>query len=111
MLSVPSFRRRRLVAVIVGSVLAVALLVAVGFALFGFIVRNYYLVKNFKVEIGGKVYTDRKEAGTAIREAAVEFMANDNGAVRQPIGTLCGFELSVGKSHGSFGGGISNIAR
>ncbi len=36
-------------------------------------------------------------------------MANDNGVVRQPIGTLCGFELSVGKSHGSFGGATAEI--
>jgi N12 class adenine-specific DNA methylase len=71
--------------------------------------ENRYLPENFKVEIGGKVYTDRKEAGTAIREAAVEFMANDNGAVRQPIGTFCGFELSVGKNHGSFGGATAEI--
>lgn len=71
--------------------------------------ENRYLPENFKVEIGGKVYTDRKEAGTAIREAAVEFMANDNGAIRQPIGTFCGFELSVGKSHGSFGGATAEI--
>lgn len=71
--------------------------------------ENRYLPENFRVEIGGKVYTDRKEAGTAIREAAVEFMANDNGLVRQPIGTFCGFELSVGKSHGSFGGGAAEI--
>ena len=71
--------------------------------------ENRYLPENFKVEIGGKVYTDRKEAGTAIREAAVEFMANDNGVVRQPIGTLCGFELSVGKNHGGFGGATAEI--
>lgn len=71
--------------------------------------ENRYLPENFKVEIGGKVYTDRKEAGAAIREAAVEFMANDNGAVRQPIGTFCGFELSVGKNHGSFGGATAEI--
>ena len=71
--------------------------------------ENRYLPENFKVEIGGKVYTDRKEAGTAIREAAVEFMANDNGTVRQPIGTFCGFELSVGKNHGSFGGATAEI--
>lgn len=71
--------------------------------------ENRYLPENFKVEISGKVYTDRKEAGTAIREAAVEFMANDNGAIRQPIGTFCGFELSVGKSHGSFGGATAEI--
>ena len=71
--------------------------------------ENRYLPENFKVEIGGKVYTDRKEAGTAIREAAVEFMANDNGAVRQPIGTFCGFELSVGKNHGGFGGATAEI--
>lgn len=71
--------------------------------------ENRYLPENFKVEIGGKVYTDRKEAGTAIREAAVEFMANDNGAVRQPIGTFCGFELSIGKNHGSFGGATAEI--
>lgn len=71
--------------------------------------ENSYLPENFKVEIGGKVYTDRKEAGTAIREAAVEFVANDNGSVRQPIGTFCGFELSVGKSHSSFGGATAEI--
>lgn len=76
---------------------------------FAFAQENSYLPENFKVEIGGKVYTDRKEAGTAIREAAVEFMANDNGSVRQPIGTFCGFELSVGKSHSSFGGATAEI--
>ncbi|MCM1168210.1 MAG: hypothetical protein NC401_19670, partial [Ruminococcus sp.] len=71
--------------------------------------ENKYATENFKVEIGGKVYTDRKEAGTAIREAAVEFMANDNGSIRQPIGTFCGFELSVGKTHGGYGGTIAEI--
>lgn len=71
--------------------------------------ENRYLPENFRVEIGGKVYTDRKEAGTATREAAVEFMANDNGVVRQPIGTFCGFELSIGKNHGGFGGATAEI--
>ena len=71
--------------------------------------ENRYIPENFKVEIGGRVYTDRKEAGTAIREAAVEFMANDNGSLRQPIGTFCGFELSIGKSHNGFGGATAEI--
>ncbi len=63
----------------------------------------------FRITINGKVFTERKEAGTALREAAVEFMANDNGGVRQPIGTFCGFELSIGKSHSSFGGATAEI--
>lgn len=72
--------------------------------------KNSYDTDNFKVEIDGRLYTERKAAGEAIREAAVKFMANDNGLLHQPIGTFCGFELSIEKTHNGFGGATPMIA-
>ena len=52
----------------------------------------------FMVEIYGKVYADRKEAGTALRQAAFNFIAKGNGTIHQPIGTFRGFELAIEKA-------------
>ena len=62
-----------------------------------------------KIEIGGKVYTERKAAGEAIQKAAIKFMAEVGGEQRKPIGTFCGFQLSLEKIHNGFtvGSGIS----
>lgn len=64
----------------------------------------------FKVEIGGKVFVDRKEAGEALRNAAVSFLASANGAIHQPIGTFRGFELALEKAHDYLGGAYAQIA-
>lgn len=63
----------------------------------------------FKIEIGGRVYTERKAAGEAIQKAAINFMAEVGGEQRKPIGTFCGFQLSLEKIHNGFtvGTGIS----
>lgn len=63
----------------------------------------------FKIEIGGRVYTERKAAGEAIQKAAIKFMAEVGGEQRKPIGTFCGFQLSLEKIHNGFtvGTGIS----
>ncbi len=59
---------------------------------------------NFTVEIKGKVYVERKDAGEALRQAATEFIANNNGTIYLPIGNFRGFELALEKEHDSFGG-------
>ena len=64
----------------------------------------------FKVEIGGKVYDDRKEAGTALRQAAVSFIANGNGTIHHPIGTFRGFELAIEKCVDVVGSTYAQIA-
>lgn len=67
--------------------------------------KNLYHTDNFKVEIGGKIYTERKAAGEALRDAAVKFMSSSdiNGGIYQPIGSFCGFELAVEKTRTGFG--------
>ncbi|MCI7692122.1 MAG: hypothetical protein MSR67_07030 [Oscillospiraceae bacterium] len=63
----------------------------------------------FMIEIGGRVYTERKAAGEAIQKAAIKFMAEVGGEQRKPIGTFCGFQLSLEKIHNGFtvGSGVS----
>lgn len=56
----------------------------------------------FKIEIGGRVYTERKAAGEAIQKAAIKFMAEVGGEQRKPIGTFCGFQLSLEKINNGF---------
>ena len=64
---------------------------------------------DFRVEIGGTVYTERKPAGEAIQKAAIKFMAEASQSSHKPIGTFCGFELAIEKIHNGFmvGAGIS----
>lgn len=59
--------------------------------------------------IGDRVYTERKAAGEAIQKAAIKFMAEVGGEQRKPIGTSCGFQLSLEKINNGFtvGTGIS----
>ncbi len=57
---------------------------------------------DFRVEIGGRVYTERKAAGEAIQKAAIKFMAEVGGEQRKPIGTFCGFQLSLEKINNGF---------
>lgn len=64
----------------------------------------------FSIEIGGKVYSERKAAGEVLRQAAVKFMANNNGTLYMPIGNFRGFELALQKSHGYFATTTINIA-
>ena len=63
----------------------------------------------FKVEIGGTVYTERKAAGEALQKLVVKAMANFDGASHIPIGKYCGFELAIEKIRNGFtvGAGIS----
>lgn len=56
----------------------------------------------FKIEIGGRIYTERKAAGEAIQKAAIKFMAEVGGEQRKPIGTFCGFQLSLEKINNGF---------
>ncbi|MBP1546468.1 MAG: hypothetical protein J6A37_07705 [Oscillospiraceae bacterium] len=67
------------------------------------------LEDDFKIEIGGKVYTERKAAGEALQKAAIKVMAEVGGKDHNPIGTFCGFEFAVEKIHNGFtvGAGIS----
>lgn len=57
---------------------------------------------DFRVEIGGKVYTERKPAGEALQKAAIKFMAEASQTSHKPIGTFCGFELAIEKFHNGF---------
>lgn len=52
---------------------------------------------DFRIEIGGKVYTERKPAGEAIQKAAIKFMAEASQTSHKPIGTFCGFEVAIDK--------------
>lgn len=72
--------------------------------------KNVLPEDGFKVEVYGKVYTDRKEAGTALRQAAVSFIANSNGTIHQPIGTFRGFELAIEKCVDVAGSTYAQIA-
>ena len=67
------------------------------------------LEDDFKIEIGGKVYTERKAAGEALQKAAIKVMAEVGGNDRHPVGTFCGFQLAIEKIHNGFtvGTGIS----
>lgn len=67
------------------------------------------LEDDFKIEIGGKVYTERKAAGEALQKAAIKVMAEVGGSDRHPVGTFCGFQLAIEKIHNGFtvGTGIS----
>ena len=64
---------------------------------------------DFKIEIGGKVYTERKAAGEALQKAAIKVMAEVGGNDRHPVGTFCGFQFAIEKIHNGFtvGTGIS----
>lgn len=65
--------------------------------------------EDFTIEIGGKVYTERKAAGEALQKAAIKVMAEVGGNDRHPVGTFCGFQLAIEKIHNGFtvGTGIS----
>ncbi len=56
----------------------------------------------FNIEIGGKVYTERKAAGEAIQKVAIKAMAEVGGDLHKPIGTFCGFQLAIEKIHNGF---------
>ena len=65
---------------------------------------------DFRAEIGGKTYTERKPAGEAIQKAAIKFMSEANSpSLCKPIGSFCDFELAIEKIHNGFtvGTGIS----
>lgn len=72
--------------------------------------KNVLPKDTFSIEIGGKVYSERKAAGEVLRQAAVKFMANNNGTLYMPIGNFRGFELALQKSHGYFATTTINIA-
>ena len=57
---------------------------------------------DFRVEIGGRVYTERKPAGEALQKAAIKFMAEASQTSHKPIGTFCRFELAIEKIHNGF---------
>lgn len=58
---------------------------------------------DFRAEIGGITYTERKPAGEAIQKAAIKFMSEANSpSLRKPIGSFCGFELAIEKIHNGF---------
>ena len=57
---------------------------------------------DFRVEIGGKVYTERKPAGEALQKAAIKFMAEASPTSRKPIGSFCGFEIAIEKQNNGF---------
>ena len=57
---------------------------------------------DFRVEIGGKIFTERKPAGEALQKAAIKFMAEASQTSHKPIGTFCGFELAIEKFHNGF---------
>lgn len=57
---------------------------------------------DFRVEIGGRVFTERKPAGEALQKAAIKFMAEASQTSHKPIGTYCGFELAIEKIHNGF---------
>lgn len=57
---------------------------------------------DFRVEIGGKVFTERKPAGEALQKAAIKFMAEASQTSHKHIGTFCGFELAIEKFHNGF---------
>lgn len=72
--------------------------------------KNVLPKDTFSIEIGGKVYSERKAAGEVLRQAAVKFTANNNGMLYMPIGNFRGFELALQKSHGYFATTTINIA-
>lgn len=72
--------------------------------------ENVLPSEEFRVEIRGKVYTERKAAGEALRQEAVAFFADDNGTLHLPIGNYRGFELAIQRGHNSFGTTIAEIA-
>lgn len=72
--------------------------------------QNPMSTDNFEVEIKGKVYTERKAAGEALRQAVVEFMASRNGTIHLPIGNFRGFELAVQEGYNAFTGVTAEIA-
>ena len=57
---------------------------------------------DFRVEIGGKIFTERKPAGEALQKAAIKFMAEASQTSHKPIGTFCGFELAIEKFYNGF---------
>lgn len=72
--------------------------------------QNPVTTEDFRVEIRGKVYTERKAAGEALRQEAVAFLANDNETLHLPIGNFRGFELAIERGHNGFGGATAEIA-
>lgn len=65
---------------------------------------------DFKIEIDGKVYTERKAAGEALQKAAIKVMAEVGGSDRHPVGTFCGFQLAIEKIHNGFTVGTGNFS-
>ena len=57
---------------------------------------------DFRVEIGDKIFTERKPAGEALQKAAIKFMAEASQTSHKPIGTFYGFELAIEKFHNGF---------
>ncbi len=57
---------------------------------------------DFRVEIGGKIFTERKPAGEALQKAAIKFMAEASQTSHKHIGTFCGFELAIEKFYNGF---------
>lgn len=56
----------------------------------------------FRIEIGGTVFTERKTAGEVLQKAAIKAMATADGKDHIPIGKFCGFELAIEKIHNGF---------
>ena len=52
--------------------------------------------KSFSIELGGKVYDERKAAGAVLRDAAVKFLSKED-ASHEHLGSFCGFEVSLEK--------------
>lgn len=72
--------------------------------------QNPVTTEDFRVEIRGKVYTERKAAGEALRQEAVAFLANDNGTLHLPIGNFRGFELAIERGHDYLGTAVAEVA-
>jgi hypothetical protein len=57
---------------------------------------------DFRIEIGSRIYTERKAAGEALQKAAIKFMSETGGELNKPVGKFCGFELAVEKIRNGF---------
>ncbi len=65
----------------------------------------------FRIEIGGAVFTERKTAGEVLQKAAIKAMATADGKDHIPIGKFCGFELAIEKIHNGFMVGVMLYVR
>lgn len=65
--------------------------------------KNKFPPNTFSVELGGKVYTERKEAAQILQKYVLNVMVSGEP---KKIGKFCGFDVSVKREENGYGTGV-----